>query len=165
MTCRVCVIGMTVIVASNLKESTFPFLPEHRRFFLFNHLGPSSPFLTLIIVTGKKNSTVAHGTLISLQELKRSLFIPAVSFSIRKISVEKEGKGAVLVSQTPLAHSFIIYSLMKHLLDARFHAKKWGCSRGQRRLKMQISTMYDGSSYTGKLSVNESLEEGASQSV
>ena len=30
---------------------------------------------------------------------------------------------------------------------------------------MQISTMYDGSSYTGILSVNESLEEGASQSV
>lgn len=67
MTCRGCVVGMTVIIASNLKESTFPFLPEHRRFFLFNHLGPSSPFLTLIIVTGKKNSTVAHGTLISLQ--------------------------------------------------------------------------------------------------
>ena len=65
-------VGMTVIVASNLKEITFPSCQSTEDlvfffFFLitFYHLGPSSPFLTLIIVTGKKNSTMAHGTLIS----------------------------------------------------------------------------------------------------
>ena len=34
-TCRGCAMVMTVTAASNRKENSFPFLPEHRRFFLF----------------------------------------------------------------------------------------------------------------------------------
>lgn len=73
----------------NLKENTFPFMPEHGRLFLLiiqdHH---SSPFLTLITVMKKNNSMMAIGTLISPQEFK-NLFIPVISFSIGKISVRR----------------------------------------------------------------------------
>lgn len=40
-----------------------------------------------------------------------------------------------------------------------------GTAVGQRRIEVQLSAVYDGSSNSGILSVNRNLEEGASQFV